>query len=129
MNLFLDVDEDINDIVESNNDIVLERSNKFGRKRLIGGPSEETFLILYYDLHTFSDFITHFLTEKGLCVLPGRLNNYPIEKRFSLNKNLSGNHLSLDLSSFSRYECTFLLNLINELYQHFYSIYNEHLCK
>ena len=62
----LDPDEDIKNIKESNNDILEERNNKSDRKRLIGGPSEETFLTLSHALHDFSDLITCLFTKKVL---------------------------------------------------------------
>ena len=53
MSLFIDEYEDVNDIAESNNNAVLERSDKVGSKSLIGGSSEEIFLTLS---HASCDF-------------------------------------------------------------------------
>ena len=87
-----------------------------GRKALIGGLSEETFFSLSHTMRLFPDCIVELLeTHKFKHVLPGRINNDPIEMRFSLNRHLSGNDLALDVASFCHNERTLLLQLVGHL--------------
>ena len=80
------------------------------------GISQETFFTLSHALRAFSECIKILLVEeKFLHVLPGRMNNDPIEMRFSLNRCLSGNHLALDIASFYQNEQALLLQLVGKL--------------
>ena len=81
---------------------------------MYSGPSEETFFTFAHTLRAFSDEIEHLLSSKKCtCVLTGKNNNDPIEHRFSLNRNLSGHHLALDVSTFSNNERMSLLRLVS----------------
>ena len=66
IHFFLEQDENINNMSEPS----IEESNKVketrGRKKLIGGPSEETFFTLSHTLCACSDLIKHLLSKKGL---------------------------------------------------------------
>ena len=87
-----------------------------GRKALIGGLSEETFFSLSHTMRSFPDCIIELLEiQKFKYVLPGRINNDPIELRFSLNRYLAGNDLALDVASFCHNERTLLLQLVGHL--------------
>ena len=67
-------------------------------------------------MRSFPDCIVELLeTQKFKHVLPGRINNDPIEMRFSLNRHLSGNDLALDVASFCHNERTLLLQLVGHL--------------
>ena len=91
-------------------------NSKQGRKRLIGSPAEETFFTLAHYLRAFSGLIVHMLVKKKFkFVLTGRINNDPIEHRFSLIRFLAGNHLALDVSTFAHNERTLLFKLVTQL--------------
>jgi len=101
INYFLDPEEEADIIEESTNELLYESTSKAGRKRLIGGPSEETFFTLSHTLRAFSELIPYLLEKKNFkYILTGQVNNDLIEMRFSLNRYLSGNHLALDVSIF-----------------------------
>ena len=53
--------------------------------------------------------------KKFKYVLAGRLNNDPIERRFSLVRCLSGNHLALDACTFAHNERSLSLHLVTTL--------------
>ena len=96
INYFINPEEEENKTAEPKNEPKHEKKRTAGRKRLIGGPSEETFLTLSHTLRSFSDLITYLLDKKGFkYVLCGRVNNDPIEMRFSLNRYLSGKSFSI----------------------------------
>ena len=104
--------DDNKNIDASNND----NKTKVGRKILRGGPSEETIFALAHTLRSFSDLIKRLLTKKNFKhVLTGKMNNDPIELRFSSNRYLAGHHQSLDICAFSNNERALLLQLISEL--------------
>ena len=48
-------------------------------------------------------------------MLIGKKHHGPIEKIFSLNRHLGGNHLALDVSTFAWNERTLLLSLVGKL--------------
>ena len=79
--------------------------NKTGRKLLFGGPSVEIFFRFAHALRAFSDQIECLFNRKIFVhVLSGRINNYSIEHRFSINTCSSGYHLALDVSTFNHNE-------------------------
>ena len=64
-------------------------------------------------LRSFEDEVEYLLsTKKCAHVLTGKINNWPIEHRFSLNRNAGGHHLASDVSKFSNNERTLLLRLV-----------------
>ena len=76
---FLEPDENVNDISEPSTEASNKVKETRGRKKLIGGPSEETFLTLSHTLCAHSDLNKNLLSKKGLKhVLTGRSNNDPI---------------------------------------------------
>ena len=112
----MEPDENANNISEPPIECLNKVKETRGRKKWIGGPLEETFLTLWHTLYMYSDLIKHLLIKKGLnYVLTGRSNNDPIEKWFSLNRYLSSNHLTLDVSSFAHNERTLFINLLSRL--------------
>ena len=123
---FLELDEKINNILEPS----IEELNKVKEirswKKIIKGPSEEIFLTLSHTLYVYSNLIKHLLSKKELeYILIGRSNNDPIEKQFSLNRYLSGNHLALDVSSFVYNERTLFINVLSGLYHNPNNSYNN----
>lgn len=87
---FMNEDKDAINPDLNHNEIEKNMNSKQGRKRLIGGPSEETFFTLSYSLRCFADMIKHMLVElKVEFVLAGRMSNDLIEHQFSLIRCLS----------------------------------------
>ena len=75
---------------------------KVWQKSLFGGPLEETFFSMSHILNDFSDQIEHSLTAKEFkCDLTRRIHNDIIEHRFSVNRHLGSNDLSLYVSAFA----------------------------
>ena len=53
--------------------------------------------------------------KKFKCIIPGKINDDPIEHRFSLNRFLAGHHSALVFSTFSHNKRTLLLRMISKL--------------
>ena len=64
INLSLEPDEDLNEISKPSTNMSNETNKKSGRKKLIVGPSEETFLTLSHTLYVYSGLINHLMTKK-----------------------------------------------------------------
>ena len=81
-------------------DSMLTDSNK--NQTVVGGLSMETFFALSHALRAMTNCMKCLLEVRNFkCVLPGKMNNDPIESCFCLIRSMSGASVVLDAKSFS----------------------------
>ena len=97
------------------NEEVLEdpkHTKKKGRIFLFGGFSEETFFSLSHAFRVCASCIKH---VKKLSIFPGRENDYPIVRIFSLIRCLVACFAALDVTTYCQVEITLFLRLVTEV--------------
>lgn len=78
--------------------------------------SMETFTTLSHTLRATVDYMKHLLDEKGFqCVLPGKINDDPLEMHFCKLKSMSGMNAALSAESFCQNSQSYLLRDVASL--------------
>ncbi|KNC84032.1 hypothetical protein SARC_03742 [Sphaeroforma arctica JP610] len=87
-----------------------------GRKPLKDGLTQETFFTLSHSLRGLAACKRYLLNSKGFkLVLPGRINNDPIEMSFSIARAMAGGNSHLDICAYLYAQRTLLIRAIYDI--------------